>query len=188
MKPLLYFCAYACLALLAACGLKKKAASLATYVNDPGNGMLHKAAAGNNYVTLRYIPMDMQVLTELGTDQRGIPGETLTATRAKYSAYAYFKFVVVNESLDLDYDQQNFLSFGMADRWQLVVNTNDTIPCAFYQRVATGSRHRQEFMVVFDQEQIKGRDFQFLYVDKIFSLPLMAFPFHQQDINGIPQL
>jgi hypothetical protein len=155
------------------------------YVNAPEHGITQAADLRENHVSLQYIPTDLQVISANGTN---LSAAAFKAERARYDSFMYFRFTIQNEEHIPAADTLSYLTFNMQDDLMLIADKGDTIPCIFYQKIAVGSSHKHEFIVVFDKQLQAQQDFRFVYQDKAFGLPAVSFSFRGKDLESIPQL
>lgn len=163
--------------------------ALQAYVNAPANGISQEQTVQQSHIQLQYIPADLQALSEFGDD---LSGTSLKEARHRYDSFMYFRLTIENEQHTPVADTLNYFTFNMQKDLLLVAGKGDTIPCAFYQKIATGNNHRHTFIVVFEKYTenavMDKQDFRFVYMDKVFGLPDVTFSFRGKDLTNIPQL
>jgi hypothetical protein len=174
----------ACIVMSLGCG-HTAPVTLLEYVNAPEHGVTQEADLRDNHISLQYIPTDLQVLSVNGKD---LSSAALKAERARYDSFMYFRFTIQNDVYIPAPDTLSYLTFNMQNDLMLIAGKSDTIPCVFYQKIAAGSSHKHEFIVVFDRHLQPQQDFRFVYADKAFGLPAVSFSFRGKDLESIPQL
>ncbi|TWI86252.1 hypothetical protein LX66_3504 [Chitinophaga japonensis] len=162
---------------------------LVAYVENPSHGLVQEMHLPQYDIRIQYLPPDLQVLAAHG---RVPSAAVLKEDRSKYEGFAYFRFVLQGNDFEPKADTLAYLDFNMMNDFMLVTGKGDTIPCVIYQRIASGSKHRTEFMVVFEGAVtgpgITAQDFRFVYADKILGIPPVVFRFRARDLKKIPHL
>lgn len=175
----------ACLTIFAGCGNHVAPGEILSYINTPSNGIVKEASINNDHVYLKYIPTDVQLLSDKAS---GMPAAELKDMRSRYDSFMYFRMTIQQEGESPVATQLHHLNFDMQEDLMLVAANGDTIPSTFCQKIVNGQRKQHEFMVVFERTVAAGSDFRFVYLDRTFGWPPVSLGFKGKDLANIPQL